>query len=133
MKSLSKELRLSDIVEFIPPKRYSECMDLISSCDVSLIIETTCEEGIYLPTKCVDAFQCSKPIFCVSPKIGTLRDIVEKFHVGYISDIDNIDDVVSQIKRMLMIIYSTNCLLQIKDSSSIFEEYIAEQFAELLK
>ena len=101
LKSLSKELRLSDIVEFIPPKRYSECMDLISSCDVSLIIETTCEEGIYLPTKCVDAFQCSKPIFCVSPKIGTLRDIVEKFHVGYISDIDNIDDVVSQIKRML--------------------------------
>lgn len=74
-------------------------MDLISSCDVSLIIETTCEEGIYLPTKCVDAFQCSKPIFCVSPKIGTLRDIVEKFHVGYISDIDNIDDVVSQTKE----------------------------------
>lgn len=79
LKSLSKELRLSDIVEFIPPKRYSECMDLISSCDVSLIIETTCEEGIYLPTKCVDAFQCSKPIFCVSPKIGTLGILLKNF------------------------------------------------------
>ena len=134
LKSLSKELRLSDIVEFIPPKRYSECMDLISSCDVSLIIETTCEEGIYLPTKCVDAFQCSKPIFCVSPKIGTLRDIVEKFHVGYISDIDNIDDVVSQTKRMLNDHLQHQLPVANKKIAPVFiEEYIAEQFAEILK
>ena len=101
---------------------------------VSLIIETTCEEGIYLPTKCVDAFQCSKPIFCVSPKIGTLRDIVEKFHVGYISDIDNIDDVVSQTKRMLNDHLQHQLPVANKKIAPVFfEEYIAEQFAELLK
>lgn len=133
LKNLSIELGLSDIVEFLPPKRYSECMDFISSCDISLIVETTCEEGIYLPTKCVDAFQCEKPIFCVSPKCGTLRDIVEKCHVGYVSDIDDIKDVVVQTKRMLND-YLTNKLpvANKKMAPEFFEEYIGRQYKDLL-
>ena len=69
-----------------------------------------------------------------SPKIGTLRDIVKKFHVGYISDIDDIDDVVFQTKRML----NDHLLHQLPVANKeiapvFFEEYIAEQFAKLLK
>lgn len=134
LKSLSKKLGLLGIVEFVPPKNYSECMDFISSCDISLIVETSCEEGIYLPTKCVDAFQCNKPIFCVSPKIGTLRDIVEKSHTGYVSDIDNLDDVVVQIKNMLND-YLSNKLPVVNKAVApeFFEEYIGKQFQELIK
>lgn len=133
LKELSSELGLSEIVDFIPPKRYSECMDFISVCDLCLIVETTCEEGIYLPTKCVDAFQCGKPIFCVSPKKGTLRDIVEKSHVGYASDIDDLDEVISQVKRMLLDYKSRNLPLVDKTRApEFFEEYISKQYQELI-
>ena len=134
LKNLTMELGLSNVVEFLPPKKYSECMDFISSCDVSLIVETSCEEGIYLPTKCVDAFQCGKPIFCVSPKIGTLRDIVETSHVGYISNIDDIEDVISKITIMLKD-YQLNRLpvASFVQVPEFFEDYIANQYADLIK
>lgn len=132
LKRLTNELGLSGIVEFLPPKNYSECMDFISLCDMSLIVETTCEEGIYLPTKCVDAFQCGKPIFCVSPKVGTLKDIVQTFHVGYVSDIDDLNDVAIQIKRMFRD-YLANALPIVNKqiAPEFFEEYIGKQFQEL--
>lgn len=133
LKQISLELGLSNVIDFIPPKQYSDCMNFISSCDVSLIVETDCEEGIYLPTKCVDAFQCEKPIFCVSPKNGTLRDIVESSHVGYISDISDIEDVVAQVKKMLKD-YLSNSLpvANMEKAPEFFEEYIAIQYKKML-
>ncbi len=134
LKSLSSSLGLSEIVEFIPPMNYSECMKFISSCDISLIVETSCDEGIYLPTKCVDAFQCAKPIFCVSPKVGTLRDIVEKSRVGYISDIDDAEDVVLQIKSMLKDFKGAQFHKISKNTvPAFFEDYIAEQYNKILE
>jgi hypothetical protein len=133
LKDLSRELGLSEIIEFVPPMSYSECMDFISSCDISLIVETSCEEGIYLPTKCVDAFQCGKPIFCVSPKIGTLRDIVEKYKVGYVADIDEEEDVVIQIKKMIGG-YIAMTLPEVNKElvPNFFEDYIGKQYKEVL-
>lgn len=134
LRSLSEQFGLSDVVDFIPPKKYSECMDFISSCDVSLIVETSCEEGIYLPTKCVDAFQCEKPIFCVSPRVGTLHDIIKRFNVGYIADIDDMSDVVLQIKKLLAD-YLAHQLPKVNKNITpeFFEDHIAQQYIELLK
>lgn len=133
LKNLVEDLSLDSIVEFVPPKTYSDCMSFISQCDIALIIETTCEEGIYLPTKVVDALQCELPLFCVSPRVGTLRDIVDNYGIGYASDIDNQDDVKKRILEMLCD-YSRGMLPKSNKQMApeFFEDYIGSQYKELI-
>ena len=133
LQNLVEELDLKEVVEFIPPKNYSECMAFISSCDVSLVIETSCEEGIYLPTKVVDAVQCELPIFCVSPNVGTLRDIVNEFGIGYASDIDDQGDVSEKIDQLLNDYVKgklPKCNKQL--APVFFEDYIGIQYKTLI-
>ncbi len=94
-------LGLEEIVSLVPPQTYSNSLGFISTCHISLIIEAQCEEGIYLPTKFVDALQIQVPVFCVSPSLGTLCDIVSKYKVGYICDNTSIEDTERTICKML--------------------------------
>ena len=64
---------------------------------MAIIIEAECEEGIYLPTKFVDAIQSGLPVFCVSPFPGTLNDMVEKYAVGFYANNTSIDDVENKL------------------------------------
>lgn len=133
LKLLVDTLSLDNIVEFVPPKNYSDCMSFISQCGMSLIIETTCEEGIYLPTKVVDAVQCELPIFCVSPRVGTLRDIVSGLRIGYASDIDNLIDIKENIINMLRDYKDAKLPMSNKELAPVFfEDYIASQYQELI-
>jgi len=91
---------LNDSIKLLPSKNYKDSMDFISQCDVAIIIEAQCEEGIYLPTKVVDSFQCGLPVFCVSPRVGYLRDIVLKYNVGYIADNTSESDIINSLNKM---------------------------------
>ena len=97
LSEIIKNNKVDDIVELLPPKKYADSLSFISSCDMALIIEAECEEGIYLPTKFVDAIQSGLPVFCVSPFPGTLNDMVEKYAVGFCANNTSIDDVENKL------------------------------------
>lgn len=98
LADIVKDNGLSDIVELLPPKGYTDSLSFISTCDMALIIEAICEEGIYLPTKFVDSIQCGLPVFCVSPREGTLKDMVDKYGVGYHCDNTSVIDVEDKLR-----------------------------------
>lgn len=108
LDALIKELNLSSIVELLPPMSYSDSLGFLSTCDISLIIEAICDEGIYLPTKFVDAVQISIPIFCVSPKNGTLPDMIKRYNIGYCCDNTSIEDISKALYKLFIDIGSHN-------------------------
>lgn len=99
LSEIIRNNKVDDIVELLPPKKYADSLSFISSCDMALIIEAECEEGIYLPTKFVDAIQSGQPVFCVSPLPGTLNDMVEKYAVGFCANNTSIDDIETKLKK----------------------------------
>ena len=101
LPSLVSSLNIEEEVELLGSMSYADCQKEISNCTVSLIIEAICEEGIYLPTKFVDALQVSTPVFCVSPPKGTLRDLVEKYGVGYSCNNEDVESIKNSLYHLV--------------------------------
>ena len=124
---------LEDVVSLIPPMSYSDSLSYISQCDVSLIIEAQCEEGIYLPTKFVDAMQTHKPVFCVSPSNGTLRYMVSLYNVGYYSDNTSVISIEKVIEQMLLDFKNNNLpTVDNNVASDFFEDSIIDKFRSII-
>ena len=99
-----------------------------------MIIEAKCDEGIYLPTKFVDALQVSTPVFCVSPKIGTLRDLVNEYYVGYVCDNESVDDIKKTLIRLINDFRVNSIPIINKGSCSYFcDDNIKSLYEALLK
>ena len=133
LANIIKEKKLDGIVELLGSKKYTDCLEFITSCNLSLIIEAQCEEGIYLPTKFADAVQCRVPVFCVSPNKGTLHDMVDKYHNGYYCDNESIKSIESAL-RQAIIDYKNNQFPIVSKSNMeyFFEDRILEQFNAIL-
>lgn len=123
---------LASIVRFMPAMTYSESLKYVAHAHLSVIIEAECEEGIYLPTKFVDSLQCGTPVFCVSPKVGTLHDITEKYRVGYSCDNSNIHDIENALRKAIFD-YESNALPRVSKSDipEFFDDFILEQYNRL--
>lgn len=101
-ENLLERLSLTDIVSTCQPVKYRESLKIIAQYDVCLIIEAPCNEGIFLPSKVIDYFQCLKPIWALSPKCGVLADMFTNKLIDYFSDVTDknaicktIEDIVS--------------------------------------
>lgn len=129
LAKMVKDKNLDAFVELTGPMQYTDCLDFIASCDLSVIIEAQCEEGIYLPTKFADAVQCRVPVFCVSPQIGTLHDLVDQYHNGYFSDNASVESIKQAFKQAIND-YRNNKLPIISKSNMeyFFEEDIITKF-----
>ncbi len=132
LKSIIDDYGLNGIVNLLPPMNYTECMELVSQYDICIIIEAVCEEGIYLPTKFVDALQLGLPVFCVSPSTGTLNDLVKKYENGYVCDNTSINSIENEIEKA----YFDYCNGKLPVVSSnrmpeFFEDSIVQQFIVL--
>lgn len=133
IESFVKSHSLASIVHLHGSMTYKESTDFISSCTISLVIEADCEEGIYLPTKVVDSFQCGIPIFCVSPKTGVLHDIVEKYPVGYYSLNTSLDSIREALMRLLIDFQENNIPYVNKNTvPSFFEDAIVKQYSLII-
>ncbi len=130
--NLVKECGLEDIVELQPPMAYSKSIDFISSCDMSLIIEAECEEGIYLPTKFVDSIQCKVPVFCVSPTPGTLQDLVSKYKIGYYGYNKDEDSILESLRKAVSDFKRGKIpSIQMSQLSDFFEKDIVKRYEHL--
>ena len=130
---LIRELNLTDKVQLLPSMTYSEVINFIKDCDVSVVIEAQCEEGIYLPTKVVDAFQCGKPIFCVSPFPGVLNDIITNQHVGYYTDNTSLESIVNGLSN-LFTDFKQHTLPKVNESTvhEFFEKSIVDSYQMII-
>ena len=98
--SIIEEFRLKENVEIVKPLTYVENLKFVSRCDVAVLIEAACEEGIFLPTKVGDYMQCKKDIFAVSPLTGTLYDLYQDRAVKYFADCEDAVAICCQIEKM---------------------------------
>lgn len=132
LDQIVKENHLEDYISLTGPKQYADCLDFISTCNLSLIIEAQCDEGIYLPTKFADAVQCRVPVFCVSPQPGTLKDLVEKYHNGYYSDNTSLDSIKAVLNQAVMDFRKGSFPLVSKEKMAVFfEEDIVKKISSI--
>lgn len=130
---ITKELGLEEYVKFEAPTSYLNSLKFIKSADFSLIIEAVCDEGIYLPTKFVDAMQSLTPVFCVSPKIGTLHDLLMQYHVGYHSDNTDVKDITEKLFNVITD-FEKDMIPRIEEGiiPTFFNDYILRQYESIL-
>ena len=102
--------RLEEIIKIISPMPYIENLKFISQCDVALLIEANCEEGIFLPTKVGDYMQCKKDIFAISPSIGTLSDLHHNKAIKYFANCNDDKAICLELQK----IYANRELYQLR-------------------
>jgi hypothetical protein len=88
---------LEGIVQLEPMRPYDEMMRCMTSADVLVVLEADVKEGIFLPSKFVDYVQTGRPILAVSPKVGTLADIISTYGGGVAADITMPESIASSI------------------------------------
>lgn len=133
IESYVNELDLTGVVQFLPSMAYSESLEYLKTADLSLVIEAICDEGIYLPTKFVDALQTGIPVFCVSPANGTLNDYCKKYEVGYSCDNTNIDDIKNTLKQVINDKINNRIpRITIDRVNDFFEDFIVNQYKSIL-
>jgi glycosyltransferase involved in cell wall biosynthesis len=94
------DLHLEDYVSVEPPKPYEESLEILAQSDVLVIIEASCAEGIFLPSKYVDYIQTGRPILALSPAVGTLADIIAEHGGGLAVDCRSAEAVARAIKTL---------------------------------
>jgi hypothetical protein len=125
---------VSDIVLVEAPKTYEETQSRAASSSVLLVIEATCEEGIFFPSKFVDFIQTGRPILALSPKTGTLSDILNKNDGGIAVDNRSVDEVLFALNKFYRA-WEKKTLTTTYGSKKLFthfcEEVVIAKYSEL--
>ena len=98
LQNVVKSLKLDDIVNIEKPKTYEETQVEQAKSSVLVLIEAPFDEGIFFPSKFVDYIQTGRPILTVSPKVGTLPEILSSYGGGIAVNCNSSDDVSYGIK-----------------------------------
>jgi glycosyltransferase involved in cell wall biosynthesis len=98
LQNVVESLKLGDIVNIENPKTYEETQVAQAKSTVLVLIEAACDEGIFFPSKFVDYIQTGRPILAVSPKVGTLPEILSSYGGGIAVNCNSSDDVAHAIK-----------------------------------
>lgn len=73
-------------VRFLGAKPFEETLAEISRCDVAVLIEAPCENGVFLPSKIIDYAQAGRPVLSVSPATGVMHDLLKEHGGGLHAD-----------------------------------------------
>lgn len=122
-----KKMHLDGIIETVEPMAYMENLKFVSQCDVALLIEANCDEGIFLPTKVGDYMQCKKDIFAISPSVGTLSDLYKNGAIKYFANCNEETSICSELQR----IYANRERYRLRQyEGEIYAEYDAVSIIE---
>lgn len=124
LKTKVKELGLEHIIKFTGAMSYQKTLEFLRTCSVGLLIEAKCDEGIFLPSKISDYVQANLPIMAVSPKVGTLSDLLNEYGGGMISDNTDFSSIYLSLEK-LYIGWNKNKLVDIE--SKDLKQYLSEE------
>ena len=99
-RDLINVLHLDDYVKILSPVPYEESLLILSDYDLAVIIEASCEEGIFLPTKVSDYMQSGIPIMAVSPKTGVLNDLYRSKNIPYYADVNDVESIHLELEEI---------------------------------
>lgn len=100
VENFIKKNELFDYINIIPPVPYTESLSIIAKNDVCLLVEAPCEEGIFLPSKVADYMQIGKPIFAISPSVGTMKDMYVTKQIDYFADVKDPMSIANEFNRI---------------------------------
>jgi len=91
---------VDSLVDIEASKSYQEVQLDLLSASVLLVIEAQCDEGIFFPSKVMDIVQSGRPILAISPRVGTLSDILSEHGGGIAADNRSIDSVTAALEAL---------------------------------
>ena len=94
------EYGLQEKIKRIKSVPYEQSLSIIAEYDLCMILEANCEVGIFMPTKVTDYAQCGKPIWAVSPAVGTLIDYYRRGEIDYFSDVTSAESVKAALEKI---------------------------------
>ena len=97
---LVNKYELGSIVHSTGPLSYEEALHMTGECSILLIIEGTYNEGIFLPSKFIDYIQTGRPILALTPKNGTLKDVMSAHGGGSFADCESVVAVARAIREL---------------------------------
>ena len=95
-----KKLNLESYIKLIPPVSYLESLSMMKDYDVCMLLEASCNEGIFLPSKVADYMQNKKIIWTISPCVGVLSDLYNKNYIKYFSCNTSRESVKDELSKM---------------------------------
>lgn len=135
-RDLIQEYDLGQITEAHKWSSFENVLRVQASSSVLLIIEAPVAEGIFLPSKFIDYIQSGRPILAVSPKSGTLNDILTKYGGGIAADVTSSESIANAIEKLYWH-WRSNTLEQTFSSDILYpifsEEHISGQYLELFE
>jgi hypothetical protein len=84
---------LQDTIEYSPWRSYQDSLAAMSASHVLVLIEAPLTEGIFLPSKVTDYVQAGRAILAVSPRNGTLADLLSAHGGGLAADCTDADAI----------------------------------------
>ena len=101
MESLASELHLTANVSSVGRVSYEQSLQFIRGATVCVLVEAEMQEGIFLPSKLVDYLSARKPVLALSPKVGVVNDMAERFGILRVDTGD-----VEAVRRTIGSLYS---------------------------
>jgi hypothetical protein len=126
-----RKLGLDDIVVEKPARIYQEFMEDLAASDALVVIEMEAEEGIFLPSKVADYVTVGRPILAVSPKTGTMADLLSRFGGGIVADCASPEKIADGIEILyeswhsgrLQLDFDTGRLKKLFSESTVVSQY----------
>ncbi len=100
LQVLSREYGIEGAVHSTGPMAYLATMQRLAQSDVNVLVEAPCQEGIFLPGKIVDYSQTSRPILAVSPRNGTVNDLIQNQGGGIAADTCSAESVADALTKL---------------------------------
>jgi len=100
LAGLARELGIESCIELAGDMDYVHSLDAIARCDLAVAVDAPCEEGVFLPSKFVDYIRTGRPILAVTPRAGTLSDIVSAHGGGIAADCRSYESVRSALETL---------------------------------
>ncbi len=130
-RTLARKYSIEPFIEWKGHFSYHETMNLLAQCSVLFIVEAPSIEGIFLPSKFTDYVQTGKPILSLSPKTGTLHDILSEHGGGIAADCTSTESTTSALNELfdawrdgrLQKQYGSARLFQLFSPEKIMSEY----------
>jgi glycosyltransferase involved in cell wall biosynthesis len=94
---------MSEFIVQLGRVNYMNSLKLISSSDVSVLIEAPLEIGIFFPSKVLDFIQCDKPILAISPRKGYMSDLLKDETGGIAVDNSDKELILNAIERLYLL------------------------------
>ncbi|WP_439185736.1 glycosyltransferase [Carboxylicivirga taeanensis] len=102
LKSKIEEFNLVSYITFTGAISYKETLEFLTSCNIGLLIEAQCDEGIFLPSKVSDYIYANLPILSISPKEGTLNDLINDYGGGILVDNTREGDIYKGLESLYL-------------------------------